>query len=114
MSELLVRFALGGTIVSLFAVLGDVLQPKTFAGIFGAAPSVALATLGLAYAKHGGAYAARQGSTMMSGAVALLAYSLASARAVRRKRPLPTWLEVALLWALWLAVALGTWRLAAR
>jgi Protein of unknown function (DUF3147) len=39
-----VRFVAGGLIVSLFAVLGDVLRPKSFAGLFGAAPSVALAT----------------------------------------------------------------------
>jgi len=38
---------MGGMIVSLFASLGDVLKPKSFAGLFGAAPSVALATLGL-------------------------------------------------------------------
>ena len=40
--------------VSLFAVAGDVLRPKSFAGLFGAAPSVALATLTLAFWKHGG------------------------------------------------------------
>jgi hypothetical protein len=37
----------GGVVVSLFAILGDTLKPKSFAGLFGAAPSVALATLGL-------------------------------------------------------------------
>jgi hypothetical protein len=41
------RFLIGGTIVSVFALIGDVLKPKGFAGLFGAAPSVALATLGL-------------------------------------------------------------------
>jgi hypothetical protein len=29
------------------------LRPKTFAGLFGAAPSVALATLGIAVYRHG-------------------------------------------------------------
>ena len=33
--------------MSLFAILGDPLKPKSFAGLFDAAPSVALATLGL-------------------------------------------------------------------
>jgi len=47
MMQLVIRFLVGGVIVSLFAVLGDVLQPKSFAGLFGAAPSVALATLAL-------------------------------------------------------------------
>jgi hypothetical protein len=42
-----VRFLLGGTIVAVFALTGDLLKPKGFAGLFGAAPAVALATLGL-------------------------------------------------------------------
>ena len=46
MLQYLFRFLMGGMIVSLFASLGDVLKPKSFAGLFGAAPSVALATLG--------------------------------------------------------------------
>jgi len=32
----------GGLFVALFAVLGELLQPKRFAGIFGASPAVAL------------------------------------------------------------------------
>ena len=42
------RFLIGGLAVSVFALLGDMLRPKTFAGLFGAAPFVALATLGIA------------------------------------------------------------------
>jgi hypothetical protein len=40
-SELILRFLIGGTVVSLFAVLGDVFRPKSFAGLFDCAPSVA-------------------------------------------------------------------------
>ncbi len=47
MSALIIRFVVGGIIVSLFAALGDVLGPKSFAGLFGAAPSIALATVAL-------------------------------------------------------------------
>jgi hypothetical protein len=54
---MLVRAILGGVVVSSFALLGDVLKPKSFAGLFGAAPSVALATLALAAHKHGASYA---------------------------------------------------------
>jgi hypothetical protein len=56
--QYLFRFLVGGTIVSLFACLGDLLKPKSFAGLFGAAPSVALATLGLTIVADGKAYAA--------------------------------------------------------
>lgn len=68
-------FVIGGMIVSLFAVLGDLFKPQSFAGLFRAAPSVAIATLGLTNAKHGGAYAAIQGRSMLIGAAALFAYS---------------------------------------
>jgi hypothetical protein len=46
MSQILVRFLIGGMVVSAFAILADMLKPKSFAGLFGAAPSVALATPG--------------------------------------------------------------------
>jgi hypothetical protein len=46
MTEYMVRFIVGGFLVSLFAIIGDVVRPKSFAGLFGAAPSIALATLG--------------------------------------------------------------------
>ena len=52
MSEILLRFLIGGAVVSAFALLGDLFKPKSFAGLFGAAPSVALATLGLTVAKR--------------------------------------------------------------
>jgi hypothetical protein len=71
-----VRFLVGGLVVSAFAVLGDVLRPKSFAGLFGAAPSVALATLTLANLKHGSAYAAVEGRSMVLGALALLFYCI--------------------------------------
>jgi hypothetical protein len=59
--EYLIRFLAGGLVVSAFAVLGDVLRPKSFAGLFGAAPSVALATLGLALWKEGRDYVSLEG-----------------------------------------------------
>lgn len=70
------RFIIGGLVVSLFAVVGDVLRPQSFAGLFGAAPSVALATLGLAFWKHGGDYVAIEGRSMILGSIALAAYSM--------------------------------------
>src|ERR1700761_7097926 len=75
--EYLVRFLVGGIVVSAFAVLGDVLRPKSFAGLFGEAPSLALATLSLALWKEGGAYASIEGRSMILGAVALAVYSFA-------------------------------------
>jgi len=76
MIEYVIRFFIGGVVVSAFAILGDVLRPKSFAGLFGAAPSVALATLGIAVYRHGASYASSQSLSMMAGAIALAIYSI--------------------------------------
>jgi hypothetical protein len=44
----------GRYVASTFALLGDVFKPKSFAGLFSAAPSIALVTLTLVFFKHGG------------------------------------------------------------
>lgn len=86
MNEYLVRFLVGGAVVSVFAMLGDVLRPKSFAGLFGAAPSVALATLGMAVYQHGSNYAAMLSYSMMAGAVALALYSVVVCHLLVRTR----------------------------
>jgi hypothetical protein len=74
--DYVVRFLAGGAVVSLFAVIGDILRPKSFAGLFGAAPSVALATLTLAFLKQEPSYVALEGRSMVLGAFALALYSV--------------------------------------
>ncbi len=108
LGESLIRFAIGGAVVSAFAVIGDLLRPKSFAGLFGAAPSVALATLGMAISKHGGAYAAVEGRSMILGAVALLAYSQVTALPCMKRRWHALAASSAAI-AVWFAVALGLW-----
>jgi uncharacterized membrane protein (GlpM family) len=106
MTEYVVRFLVGGFVVSAFAMLGDVLRPKSFAGLFGAAPSVALATLGIAVYQYGTGYAVLQTHAMMAGAVALGVYSVVVCHLLfrARMRAVPaTLLSV----AVWLIVAFG-------
>jgi hypothetical protein len=111
MTEYVVRFIVGGAFVSAFAMLGDILRPKSFAGLFGAAPSVALATLGIAIYQHGAGYAAVQSQAMMAGAVALAVYSLVVCHLLIRARirALPATLLSLLVW---LTVAFGVLTLA--
>jgi len=104
--EYIIRFVVGGIVVSAFAVLGDVLRPKSFAGLFAAAPSVALATLALTISKEGGAYAAEEGRSMILGAVALSAYCVFVAQLLMRARWSALSATVTALIA-WFAVALG-------
>jgi hypothetical protein len=75
MLEYGLRFLAGGIAVSAFPARGDTLRPKSFAGLFGAAPSIALATLLITLSQKGAPFAAVEGSTMIVGALALAAYS---------------------------------------
>ena len=106
MTEYVLRFIAGGVIVSIFATLGDMLRPKSFAGLLGAAPSVALATLGIAVVQHGPRYAAAESWTMIYGAVALGCYSIAVCHILMKFHfsALPATLVA---FAAWLVVAFG-------
>jgi hypothetical protein len=85
-NELLLRFLLGGVLVSIFSALGDVFRPKSFAGLFGAAPSVALATLALTISREGPSFAAIECRSMIFGAIALALYSLVVSRLLLRRK----------------------------
>ncbi len=106
MTEYMVRFIVGGLLVSLFAIIGDVVRSKSFAGLFGAAPSIALATLGIAWAQHGSHYVGVQASSMVLGGIALLCYSIAVCQILMRTRAGVLKATLASL-PLWLIVALG-------
>jgi hypothetical protein len=108
MKEILLRVLAGGTVVSAFALLGGALKPKSFAGLFGAAPSVAIATLILTVSADGKQYASVEAKSMIFGAAAFFVYaSLVSRLLIRGERAvLPvTGLSV----MLWLGCALGCW-----
>jgi hypothetical protein len=106
MIEFLIRFLVGGLVVSLFAVLGDVLRPKSFAGLFGAAPSVALATVSLTIHKEGRLFAASEARTMILGAIAFLVYSTLASLILRRRHTSALTTAMILMPA-WFGVAFG-------
>ena len=112
MSQILIRFLIGGAVVSVFAIIGDLLKPKSFAGLFGAAPSVALATLGMTAASEGVTFAAIEARSMMAGAVAFFAYASFVSWVMMHYKlkalfvticSIPLWFGLAFgLWCLWL------------
>jgi len=61
--------------VAAFSFVGSVFTPKSFAGLFGAAPSVALATLAITVSENGKHYAATEAHSMIGGAIAFLLYA---------------------------------------
>lgn len=106
--EMLVRFLLGGFVVSSFAALSDMLKPKTFAGLFGAAPSIALATLRITLARSGSSYAALEARSMIAGSVAFIVYARCASW-LMMKQGLPALWATSSLIALWLVVVFGLW-----
>jgi hypothetical protein len=104
--EFVYRFLIGGFIVSVFALVADVLRPRGFAGLFGAAPSVALATLALTLLAHGKAYAALEARSMLLGAVAFFIYTAACTYLMARRHVRAATASIGLL-ALWILTALG-------
>jgi hypothetical protein len=113
MKEILLRFLIGGAVVSAFALLGDLFKPKSFAGLFGAAPSVALATLGLAVATEGARYTAIEARSMVIGAIAFFVYACVVSWLMMRYqwRALPVTASSIILW---LGVAFGLWSVCLR
>ena len=106
MGELGLRFLIGGTIVTSFAVLGEIFRPKSFAGLFGAAPSIALATLLITLARKGAPFAAVEGRSMIVGAFALAAYSWVVC-VLLKKFLLSSWTATMAALVVWFAAALG-------
>lgn len=110
LKELVIRVLVGGTIVSSFALLSDLLQPKRFAGLFGAAPSIALATLSLTIITEGKLYAAQEARSMAAGAIAFFVYALAVMQVLFRLKTPPLVATCALLVG-WFGVAFSMWAL---
>jgi hypothetical protein len=112
MGDLLLRFVIGGVVVSLFAVVGDLVKPESLGGVFAAAPTISLATLVLTMRKEGAGYVAMEGRSMVAGAIAFFVYACVVSFVLMRWKPkamaaasalLPVWFATAAgLWALWL------------
>lgn len=106
MNEIVARFLIGGVVVSCFALFGEIFRPKSFAGLFGAAPSIALATIGITIAKHGHAYAAVEARSMVFGAIAFFLYASACSFVLMRYKPPALTTTVAFM-PIWFGVSFG-------
>jgi hypothetical protein len=105
-AELSLRFLVGGLVVSIFAMIGGALKPKSFAGLFSAAPSVALATLTLTVLKKGKPYAAIEAQSMILGAGAFFLYACLVCRLLMRRK-LPVLMTATGSMLVWLICAIG-------
>ena len=101
---LLLKGLAGGLLVVAFALLSQCLSPKRFAGLFSAAPSVAVAGLAITLLDKGGADARRETLGMLAGSAGMIAYAATAVPLLRRLRAaraaaaaLIAWLAVAAL-----------------
>jgi hypothetical protein len=94
-------------------LVGDLLKPKSFAGLFGAAPSVALATLSITVTTEGAAYSAIEARSMMAGAVAFFIYASLVSWILMRYPFKALWVTLGVM-PCWFAVAFGLWRIGLR
>ena len=94
---------LGGALVTVFAALGDLIKPRAFAGLFAAAPSVALASLLVTVLTTGPAKAAVSSRGMIAGAVGMVAYCTAASVLVKR---FGAGVGSVLAWVFWVVPAL--------
>ena len=88
----------GGIFVVLFSLVGTMAVPKRFAGVFSAAPSVALANLIVIVVAKGSHQAQIESSGMVVGAVAFVVVSFLGVELVRRSRARRGSAYICVLW----------------
>jgi hypothetical protein len=101
---LALRGLIGGALVVVFALIGEVVSPKAFSGLFSTAPSVAVASLTVTIVAEN-QFTAREASTgMVVGAVAMGVCCVIATVAIPRMHALRGTLAA---WLGWAAVDLG-------
>jgi uncharacterized membrane protein (GlpM family) len=96
----------GACFVTLFALIAETISPKQLSGVFGAAPSVALASLVVTLVTAGTSTAEAATFGMIGGSIAMIGYWAVVARAVDDHGALVA--SVA-SWVVWLVIALAAY-----
>jgi uncharacterized membrane protein (GlpM family) len=98
------KAVVGGLAVVAFSLLGQAGHPKRFAGLFSAAPSVALASLAMTLMARGPDATVPYAQGMLIGSAGMIAYCVVSLLLIDRLHAL---LGSVLAWLAWFAVAGG-------
>jgi uncharacterized membrane protein (GlpM family) len=99
---LAIKAVAGGALVVVFALISEAVSPKRFAGLFGAAPAVALAGLTITVLDKGALDAHESGLGMLAGSAGMVAYAACVVPLLHR---LKSNLASATALVVWLAVA---------
>jgi len=111
--DLLLRFVAGGLIISGFSLVGDLFKPKSFSGIFSAAPSLAVTTIGLALFKQGAICESIEARSMIFGAIAFFGYAYATCFILMHYNIGAIAASTASI-AIWLGIAMLLWTICLR
>ena len=103
-SSMALKALIGGLAVVGFSLIGHAGHPKRFAGMFSAAPSVAVASLAITAVLQGAAGAVPYARGMLVGSAGMLAYGVVSLYLIQRLHAL---IGSILAWLAWLVVAGG-------
>jgi len=101
---LALRGLAGGTLVMAFALIGEVVTPKAFSGLFSCAPSVAVASLVITFMSESTTKARHDSIGMVVGALGMTACCVLAAVSIPRIQAI--WGSV-VAWIGWAAVSLG-------
>ena len=103
-SSMALKALIGGLAVVGFSLIGHAGHPKRFAGLFSAAPSVAVASLAITAVVKGADGAVPYARGMLIGSAGMLAYGVVSLYLIQRLHAL---IGSILAWLAWLVVAGG-------
>ena len=106
-AEVALKALAGGLFVLAFAALAQMVSPKRFAGVFSAAPSVALGSLLVTALFKGNRDVALAARGMLIGAVAFTVYCLAAVPLLRRWGAWRGSLAALLVWTVTAGVGLA-------
>jgi uncharacterized membrane protein (GlpM family) len=101
---LALRGLAGGTLVVISALISEAVSPKAFAGLFAAAPTVAVASLFVIIATEGPGAARQSVTGMVVGAIAMVGCCILAAATIPRVQALKGSVAA---WLGWIAVDLA-------
>ena len=100
---LAIRVVIAGVLVALFSVIGSVVKPKRLGGIFGGAPSVAIASLTVIAVIDGRSTVATSADGMLIGGLAFVIAAIVGEVGLQR---LHASMDSLLIYATWIVVVL--------
>ncbi len=86
--ELIGESMLGGILVVVFSIIGEIIKPRTFSGLFGSAPSIALGGLIISAVTQNISFLKQQLIGMIFGSFGMIVYCITAYLLLKRIKAL--------------------------